>query len=416
MRVVRVSRGTAAWARRGLLAVVLLGAAVIPGRASSQATSQCPGSRCNRAGSVLWQSHLPGSWVAEPGVSGTVPAVGEAYAASAGNIAVVGYGTSVVGYQTLTGKVSWQADLSWLPAGSAIVGVRAWRDVVAVGVSVPGGSAGQDRRELILSAATGVQIRAYPAAYYGGAAWASRSRAVIVGARAVTGYANSGGRTVWQRTTGAPQSWVVSGRYLYMAVARAGSLLSGVITGLRQIDLTTGAERMIPLHGSSAGTLSAVVGGVALLTGGDGLRGYDVLYGRLLWQQPGAVLEFVDQGQDSAYIAIGNSLSELDTTTGKTLGRPAPAIASGLYAIRDGVALGLDEDPGDAWGYDVATGKVVWSTPVKSLPYPHFFVDPSGLGGSAGLGSPVALLATCGAAGGGSPATCLRPELVAIKY
>jgi hypothetical protein len=398
-----------------VLAVVLLGAAVIPGRASSQSTSHCPGAKCNRAGSVLWESHLPGSWVAETGVSGTVPATGEAYAASAGNIAVVGYGTSVVGYQTLTGKVSWQADLSWLPAGSAIVGVRAWPAVVAVGVSVPAGSAGQDRREIILSATTGAQIRAYPAAYYGGAAWASRSRAVIVGAHTVTGYANSSGRVVWQRATGATQTWVVSGHYLYMAVARGGSLLSGEVTGLRQIDLTTGAERVISLRGPFSGTLTAVVGGVALLSGSDGLRGYDVGGGGMLWQRHGAVLEFVDQGQDSAYIATGNSLTELDTSTGKTTGRPAPAVASGLYAIRNGVALGLDQNSlGDAWGYDMATRKVVWYSP--ALPWPHFFVDPSGLGGSAGLGSPVALLATCAQIGNGTPASCLRPELVAIKY
>jgi len=415
MRVLRVSRGTAAWARRGVLAVVLLGAAVIPGRASSQATSHCPGSGCMRAGSVLWTRQLPGSWVAEPGVVGTVPAVGEAYAASAGNIAVVGYGTSVLGYQTLTGRVSWQAELSWLPVGSAIVGVRAWPAVVAVGVSVPDGSAGQDRTEIILSAATGVQIRSYPAAYYGGAAWASRSRAAIVGARAVTGYANSSGRAVWQRATGTAQTWVVSGLYLYMPVTGGGSLLSGEVTGLRRIDLTTGAERVIGLRRAFSGSLTAVVGGVALISGGDGLRGYDVGSGRMLWQRLGAVVEFVDQGQNAAYIATGNSLTELDTTTGRTTGRPAPAVASGLYAIRNGVALGLDQNSlGDAWGYDMATRKVVWSSP--ALPYPHFFVDPSGLGGSAGLGSPVALLATCAQVGNGTPAACLRPELVAIKY
>ena len=397
-----------------MLAVVLLGAAVIPGRASSEATSHCAGSRCSLAGSVLWARHLPGSWVAEQGVAGTVPAVGEAYAASAGNIAVVGYGTSVVGYQTLTGRVSWQAELSWLPAGSAIVGVRAWPAVVAVGVSVPDGSAGQDRREIILSAATGVQIRSYPAAYYGGAAWASRSRAVIVGARAVTGYANSSGRAAWQRATGIAQTWVVAGRYLYMAVSRSAALL-GEVTGLRQIDLTTGAERVILLRGVFSGTLTAVVGGVALISGSNGLRGYDVGGGRMLWQRLGAVVEFVDQGEDAAYITTGNSLAELDTTTGRTTGRPAPAVASGLYAIRNGVALGLDQNSlGDAWGYDMATRKVVWYSP--ALPYPHFFVDPSGLGGSAGLGSPVALLATCAQVGNGTPAACLQPELVAIKY
>jgi hypothetical protein len=415
MQVVRVSRGTAAWARRGVLAVVLLGAAVIPGRASSQATAHCSGSRCHRAGSVLWTKGLIGSWVEETGVAGTVPSVGEAYAASAGDIAVVGYGTSVTGYQALTGKRSWHEDLSWLPAGSAIVGVRAWPAVVAVGVSVPNDSGGQDREEVMLSAANGSRIRSYPAAYYGGAAWASRARAVIVGATAVTGYANSSGRAVWQRPTGTAQTWVVAGGHLYMAVARGGSLLSGEVTALRQIDLSTGAERVLRLHDPVAGTLTAVVGSVALVSGGDGLRGYDLGNGKMLWRRPGAVVEFVDQGKDAVYIATGNSLGEVDTSTGKRIGRPAQAVAAGLYAIRNGVALGLDENSlGDAWGYNMATRKVVWYS--AALPFPHFFVDPSGLGGSAGPGSPVTLLATCAAAGGGTPATCLRPQLVALKY
>lgn len=415
MQVVRVSRGTAAWVRRGVLAVVLLGAAIIPGRASSQATSHCSGSRCSRAGAVLWTSRLLGSWVAEPGVAGTVPAVGEAYAASAGDIAVVGYGTSLAGYQALTGKKSWQANLTWLPTGSAIVSIRVWPAVVAVGVSVPAGSGGQDREEIILSAVNGTRIRSYPAAYYGGAAWASQARAVIIGASAVTGYANSSGRAVWWRPTGAAQTWVVAGGYLYMAVTSGGSLLSGKITALRQIDLTTGAERVVHLRDPFAGTLTAVVGTVALLSGGDGLRGYDLGDGKMLWQRPGAVVEFVDQGQDTAYIATGNSLSELQTTTGKRIGRPAQGVAAGLYAIRNGVALGLDQNSlGDAWGYDMATRKVVWYS--AALRWPHFFVDPSGLGGSAGPGSPVTLLATCAAVGGGSPASCLRPQLVALKY
>jgi hypothetical protein len=398
-----------------VLAVVLLGAAVIPGRASSQATSHCAGSRCNRAGSVLWTRTLTGSWVTQTGVAGTVPAVGEAYAASAGDIAVLAQGTSVTAYQALTGKTTWQADLSWLPTGSAIVGVRAWPAVVAVGVSVPAGSGGQDREEIILSAVNGTRIRSYPAAYYGGAAWASRARAVVVGASAVTGYANSSGRAVWRRPTGPAQAWVVAGRYLYMAVTTGGSILSGKVTALRQIDLSTGAERVVHLRDPFAGTLTAVVGTVALLSGGDGLRGYDLGDGKMLWRRPGAVLEFVDQGQDAAYIVTGNSLSELDTTTGNRLGRPAQAVAAGLYAVRKGVALGLDENSlGDAWGYNMATRKVVWYS--GALPWPHFFVDPSGLGGSAGPGSPVTLLATCGTVGGGTPATCLRPQLVALKY
>jgi hypothetical protein len=403
-----------------VIALVLLGAAIIPGRASSQSTSPCVGSRCNRDGSVLWTSQLSGSWVAEDGVTGTVPAAGEAYAASASHLAVVGDGLTVSAYQAATGHKSWQSTLAGLPPGSAIVGVRAWPSVVAAGVSVPGGKGGQSRVEIILSAATGRQIRAYPAAYYGGAAWASWQSTVIVGRSAVTSYAIGTGRATWRRQIGAvAQAWIVTGHYLYVGIASGGSLLSGPVTALRRIDLTSGAERIIRLREAEPGTLDSVVGEVAVLTGSDGLRGYSLQDGRLLWQRAAGVLELTDPSQDDAYIASGSSLSALSLSTGKIVGRPAPSVAAGLYAIRDGIALGLDEGShGDAWGFDMSTRRVVWSS--VSLPWPHFFVDMSGLGGSAGQESSVTLLATCAAVGSSSrsgvPASCQRPELTAIKY
>ena len=414
--LVRVRRGSAAWARRGLLAVVLLGAAIIPGRASSLIASHCAGARCSRDGSVLWSARLAGSWVAEGGVAGTVPADGEAYVASAGNLAVLGDGMTVTGYQARTGHPSWHTTLSGLPQGSAIISIRAWPAAAAVGVSVPGVQAGQSRQEIILSATTGREIRAYPAAYYGGAAWASRTAAVIIGSRAVTIYTTGSGRFRWQRLTGAAQqTWTVDGHYLYVAVSSGGYLLSGPVTALRRIDMVDGAEQVIDLRGAFTGTLAGVVDGVALLTGGNGLRGYSVRTGKLLWQRATAAVELVDPGEDAAYLATGNSLSALDLSTGRIRGRPAQSVANGLYAIRGQVALGLDQgDLGDAWGYDMKTRKVDWTS--GALPWPHFFADPSGLGGSAGAGSPETLLATCAAVGTGIPAPCLQPELTAIRY
>ncbi len=403
-----------------MIALVLLGAAIIPGRASSQSTSPCTGSRCNRDGSVLWTSALPGPWIAEGGVSGTVPAAGEAYAASSDHTAVVAAGLMVTGYRAATGQRSWQSTLTGLAPGSAIIGVRAWPSVIAVGVSEPDGKAGQRRVEVILAASTGRPVRAYPAAYYGGAAWASSDDTVIIGSGTVTSYAIGTGRVTWQRQTGpVAQAWLVVGHYLYVGVASGGSLLSGPITALRRIDLTGGAERIIHLRNPQAGTLDAVVHEVALLTGSDGLRGYSVQDGRLLWQRATGVLDLVDSSQDDAYITTGNSLSALDLETGRIAGRPAPSVAAGLYAVRAGIALGLDEGShGDAWGYDMSTRRVVWSS--VSLPWPHFFADLSGLGGSAGQDSAVTLLATCAAVGssagsGGAP-SCQRPELTAIKY
>jgi outer membrane protein assembly factor BamB len=422
--VVKFSRGFAAWTRRdsatwtrrGLLAVVLLGAAIIPGRASSQTAAHCGGSRCIGSGSVLWSTRLTGAWVAEPGVTGTVPADGEAYAASAGRLAVLGAGTTVTGYDARTGHLSWRSALTGLSPGAAIISVRAWPAIIAVGVSAPAGQSGESRVEVILSAVTGRQIRSFPAAYYGGAVWASRTSTVIVGRHGVRGYANSTGRLLWQRGTGtAAQTWTVSGLDLYMAETAGGYLVSGPVTAIRQINLATGAEHVTHLGGRFAGTLSAVVDGVVLLTGGSELRGYSIRTGELRWQRSAAALELVDPGKSIAYIAAGNSLFALRLSTGDLLGRPAQSVAAGLYAIRNGVALGLDQGAlGVAWGYDMTTRRVVWTS--AALPWPHFFADSSGLGGSAGQDSAVTLLATCAAEGGGVPAVCQRPELAAIRY
>src|SRR6202041_2637236 len=56
--------------------------------------------------------------------------------------------------------------------------------------------------------------------------------------------------------------------------------------------------------------------------------------------------------------------------------------AAAVYLVRDGVALGLNSGAnGEAWGYDLAAGRVTWSS--AALPWPHFYSDLSGLGGSA---------------------------------
>jgi hypothetical protein len=421
---VRVGRGSArwtrrdsaAWARRLLLALVLLGAAVIPGRASSQTAAHCAGSRCTRSGSVLWVARLTGSWLAEPGVTGTVPAAGEAYAASAGQVAVLADGTTVTGYDATSGRVRWRSDLTGLPAGAAVISVRAWPATIAVGVSGPAGSSGQSRVEIVLSAASGRQIRAFPAAYYGGAACSSPSSTVIVGEHDVTGYASSTGRVLWERPAGTTaQTWATAGQDLYLPVSRGGYLAARPVTAIRRIDMTTGAEHTVRLRGAFAGTLAGVVNGVALLAGGTELRAYSAQTGGLLWRRPAAAVELVDPARDTAYIAEGNSLSALLLSDGHLLGRPAQSVAAGLYAIRQGVALGLDQGAlGLAWGYNMHTRRVVWTS--GALPWPHFFVDSSGLGGSAGQDSSVTLVATCAAEGGGVPAACLRPELAAIQY
>ncbi len=220
----KVARGPAAWAKRGLIAVVLVGAAIIPGRASSSQPQHCSGLRCTTPGSVLWTRPLSGSWLAQPGVSGTVTSQGGAYAASGAGLAIVGTGTTVTAISEATGRQLWRVSLAGFPAGSSISGVRAFTSAVAVGIEPPAGQP-DGRREVILSAASGAQLGSFNAAPYGGAVEATGTSAVIIGTRTVTDFATRTGRVIWSRPTGsAGQTWRVSGGYLYVTDSGGGSL------------------------------------------------------------------------------------------------------------------------------------------------------------------------------------------------
>jgi PQQ-like domain len=415
-RVVKLARGPIVWARRVLLAIVLVGAAVIPGRASSHISQHCAGPHCATLGSVLWTAALPGSWLAEPGVSGTVTSQNGAYAGAGGGLAVVGTGTTVTGFSESDGKRLWSVVLTEVPTGSAIVGVRAFRGVVAVGVAPPAGQHGS-RREVILSAATGEEIRSYPAALYGGAVKADGASTVIVGVHAVTAYANLTGRVIWRRATGqANQTWRVTGPTLYMT-DRSNSLGS-TVPALLRIDLRTGAVRTVrPASGPFAGTLSAAVSGIALFSGAKGVQAYSGENGRLLWSRAGSDLELASAGQTTVYLTEGSRLVGVSISNGQVVSSAAISVAASLYWVTGGVALGLDANSlGDAWGYDLRTRRIVWTS--ESLPWPHFFVDPSGLGGSASQASDIVLLATCAQVGSAvtpnSAPSCRRPELAAV--
>jgi hypothetical protein len=86
--------------------------------------------------------------------------------------------------------------------------------------------------------------------------------------------------------------------------------------------------------------------------------------------------------------------------------------AGGLYVVRGEVALGLDTGAnGAAWGYDMAKGLVTWTW--SALPWPHFFSDLSGLGGSAAASGKVVVVTAC-ARLASSPGLCADPELVAF--
>lgn len=447
----RVARGPATWAKRAFVAVVLVGAAVIPGRASSGPPQHCTGIRCTAAGSTLWTAALPGLWVAEAGVSGTVPAKVGAYAATGGGLAVIGAGSAVSGYDERTGKRLWRVALTGAPAGSAVVGVRAFPGVIAVGLAPPPGQSvggrsgaqsqgaqshaaqpalgdsgqsltGAARYEVMLSAATGRQIRIYPAATYGGAVAANDATTVIVGTGAITAYDNATGVVRWSRAIGgAGQAWRVSGATIYVT-DRGGAPGATGPTALRRIDLRTGAQKIVHLDvaaGTSLGSLSDAIGNFVLFSGADTVTAYNGLTGgRSLWRRTSANLELADGGQGDVYLASGNRLLGIAVSTDTVASEAPISVAASLYWVSNAVALGLDENGlGEAWGYDLQTRRIVWTS--ESLAWPHFFVDLSGLGGSVSPGSTIALLAAC--ADVGSPAgpnaapVCSRPELEAVR-
>ena len=58
------------------------------------------------------------------------------------------------------------------------------------------------------------------------------------------------------------------------------------------------------------------------------------------------------------------------------------------------MALGLDQGAsGDAWGYALALQRVTRAAP--GLPWPHYFVDLSGVGGSADQAGNLVVIAAC---------------------
>jgi len=427
---VSLARVPAVWARRAVLAVVLAGAAVIPGYAAGSASRACSGPHCGSAGKVLWTRLLPGSWTASD-TSGTVLASGQAYAAAGGQVAAVGFGLTVAAFDVRTGSLRWTTTLSGLPAGASIDSVRAWPGVVTAGVAVPPIRRGRSaRREIVLRAGTGVAARAYPAAAYGGAVDASAATTVIVGRTSLTSYDNRTGRVRWRRRTGqVPQAWRVDGSDLYVTIAAGGYLGTAPVTGLRQISLRTGAQRVIrPHRGAFDGALSGAFDGVVLFSGPRGVTAYSGATGQRLWARAGVVPESIDVLQARLYLTKGSTLIGVNPQTGARNRRRVAPRSAGLYGVRGGVALGLDQGaPGDVWGYDVVRRRVVWTT--TQLPWPHYFVDLSGIGGSAAAASGTVLITSCARLGGtrtaaaaapaGQPAqagrACLRPELVAIQ-
>jgi PQQ-like domain len=404
----RRGRVPAGWVSRGVLAAVLLAVVFFPvtGPASGQQPSACRGCRAQSASAERWTAKLPGDWAVGAGAAGTGPASGQAYVAVGGGIAAVGEGLTVTVYQLSNGAQLWQATLD-APAGSAISSVRAWPGVVTAGFVAPDG---RTRTEVVLDSASGAMIRQYPAAVFGGAVAASAATTVVVGPAGVTSYANATGKVRWQRTTGAGQSWRADGGILYVAESAGGYLGSAPVTSLRVINLGSGAERTLrsPPGRTFSGTLALAADGVVLFTSAAGVTAYSGSTGGVLWSASSAVPEGADSAAQLVYLTVaGGALAGVDPLTGTVRGSVSGATAggsAGIYVVRGKVALGLDSGPGgEAWGYSMAAARVIWTA--SGLPWPHYFSDLSGLGGSADESGSTVVVAICAkeAGPGGTP-------------
>lgn len=416
--------------RRAVLALALLVVVLIPlpGLASDTPpqSSACAGSGCQAqpVTAQLWAVRLVGTWPTGtwsagtgPGTTGdggTVPVDGQAaYVAVGSGLVVVGTGLSLTGYVQSTGRERWETTLT-APIGTEIMSVRAWPGVVTVGLLAP---SGPSRTEVVIDALTGRELQRYPAAVFGGAVSASSATTVVIGRATVTSYDNATGRIRWQRATTGAQSWQADGQTLYVAEASGGYLSSSPVTALKVINLQTGTERVLssPLGQPFSGTLAMAADGAVLFDSPSGVTAYDGSTGDALWHRAGWVPEGTDPAAGQVDFTDNGALLGVDPLTGTVRDSVPATVTTGtaaLYVVRDGVAFGLDSGAnGGAWGYNMAKGKVTWTSP--GLPWPHFFSDTAGLGGSAATSGDMVVVTACPHLAA-SQGICADPELVAF--
>jgi hypothetical protein len=438
---VKLSRLVSAPVRRSVLGLILIAVVLFPSSAASHRGRSCQVHACAAHGALDWARSLTGDWVADDGPEGTVFAHGQAYAAIGSNVAAIGFGLMVDAFDAETGFPRWAATLAGIPAGSQIISVRVWPRVVTVGVDVGSGAGavgvagsgaagrradtgGTEREEFVLNAVTGKQLRVYPSALFGGAVSASWNRTIIVGTNSVACYSNATGKVIWRDSTGpAGQAWQASGNQLYVTVSSGGGVGTAPVTAVRRINMRTGDERLIrPAGQSFDGRLSEAIDGELIFSSASGVRMYSQATGKLTGSRAGAVPEVFDPVQQVLYVDVDGALIGIDPATGKNERGTTYPGPPGTYGVRDGVALGLDPGSnGEAWGYNLAKKRVIWTS--RALPWPHFFVDLSGIGGSVDPASGRVLVVDCAKVGqpvssdvvGGAGQACLMPTLVAIQ-
>jgi hypothetical protein len=372
----------------------------------------CQTAACKQAPNAQrWVSPLSGTWAVGSGLTGTFPASGQAYVAVGDGVAVIADGLTITAYAEANGATLWQSTLGGFKPGSAVMSLRAWSGVTTAGVISPSGTS---RTEVVIDNMTGVVLRQYPSALFGGAVAASATTATVIGPSSVTSYDNGTGRVRWRHPADPGQAWRADGGALYLTESSGGYLHGGRVTALRVITLSSGSERTLgsPPKNPFTGSLAEVVSGVVVFTSASGVTAYDGSTGWQLWSMRGVVPEGTDPGEGLAYFTSGTgTLLGVEPWTGQVTKSVSGAVApgpAGMYAVRGGVALGLDSGSGgEAWGYSLTAGRVAWT--VSGLPWPHYFADVSGIGGSAARDGDIVIIAACRRLAPAQPAPTVTP-------
>ena len=293
--------------------------------------------------------------------------------------------------------------------------VRTWPGEVTAASPTPGPGIWSAPRWSI-SGLTGTESGRYPAAVFGGAVGGSALYTVIVGPTAVTSYDNATGRVRWRLATGpVPQAWRTDGRDAVRG--RIRRRVPGFGAGHRAAPdrparparrSSSGRWRDSRSPARSAPRSTAWC--CSPRGRGDRVRRHDRSVA-VVHRRGGA------RGLPTRAAADlpdpGSNLIAVDPLTGQVTATVSGSAVTGRRACTWSGTVwrsGSTRAPnGDAWGYDIGAQRVTLAA--AGLPWPHYFVDLSGVGGSADPASNLVVIAACTQLAPSSPA---RPEPIPV--